>query len=77
MTDRALDFAKYIVEQSRDEKDTAEAVIMEKFGDLNREQVERGLAIAEEILAAEAAGYEAQARSLRDEVARRAAARAA
>lgn len=69
--DRALDFAKFIVEESDGLGDDLMAVTIGKFGDLNREQYERGMAIAEELLNARAAEYRAEADACRVELARR------
>ena len=76
-TDRALDFAKFMVEESDGLTGAAlHAVLADRFGDLTREQMERGMAIGEEIIEAQAAEYQSEADAMRAELARRKAARA-
>jgi hypothetical protein len=76
-SDRALDFAKFIFEESDGlTGEVLQETMIDRFGDLSREQVERGLAIGEELLEARAAEYSAEADAMRAELARRAEAAA-
>jgi len=75
--DRALEFAQFIVEESSSLNDDLEAVTMGRFGDLTREQVERGLAIGQEMLQAKAGEYRLEINDIRQELARREAAKTA
>ncbi len=65
-SDRALDFAKFMVEESGDMSDQdLEAAVVERFGDLTREQVERGMSIGEEFINARIAENRAEADAVR------------
>lgn len=72
MTDRALDFAKFMAEESDHLKgDALFQAIGAKFGDLSQEQFQRGSAIGEELILAKVAEYQAEADALYAELARR------
>ncbi|WP_374829649.1 hypothetical protein [Paenochrobactrum pullorum] len=72
-TDRALDLAQYIFESEDMPDDEVEffKVIFEKFGDLSREQAERGIAIGAELLTARAAECQSVIDACRAELTRR------
>lgn len=65
-SDRALDFAKFVVEESGDMSEgDLEAAVVNRFGDLTREQVERGMSIGEELIGARIAENRAEVDALR------------
>lgn len=76
MSDRALDLAKFVAEES-DEVATGNLiyVLTEKFGDLGREEFERGLEIGLELLDQRVAEYETESAAFFAEVERRKAAK--
>ncbi|UGX88204.1 hypothetical protein [Phyllobacterium meliloti] len=75
---KVLAFAKFMVEESDGLKGRELTQVMAaRFGDMSQAEVERGIAIGEEILLANAAEYQAEADAMMAELARRAERRAA